>query len=362
MSQTDEHVTDTVSLRADTVSDGEDTDRTPGRPAFRHRPLRTSVVMITHNRRHLLERHLPILLRDPAATEVIVVNDGSRDGTAAFLSELANHHPHLIAVNIPNGGMDNARRTGVDRATGDLLVLMDDDVEPTESMITQHVRQHDQGDVDDVVVVGYMPIGDSAHSGLNLATAAYALDYESVMTRYERDPRRILFDLWNGHVSLPRDAYLRARDGDDTWPREAFFEDRHLGLQLHRLGLVGRFDRELKAYHRHAADLGSFRRNARSMGYGDRLLHERHPDLLGPYDPAEWVEDLALPVRWVVRLGDLPGAEVLTALLERAAELADRAGWNRLADRTARLMRRIELRIGARHRAHDARKGRGHGH
>ncbi len=346
MSRTDQPVRNDIARRAPS--------HLPSRP----RPLRTSVVMITHNRRHLLERHLPILLNDPAATEVIVVNDGSRDGTASFLVELADHHPQLIVVNIANGGMDNARRTGVDRATGDLLVLMDDDVEPTESMITAHVRHHEQGD--DLVVVGYMPIGDSAANGQNLATAAYALDYESVMTRYERDPRRILFDLWNGHVSLRRDDYLQARDGDDTWPRQAFFEDRHLGLQLHRLGLVGRFDRDLKAYHRHAGDLSSFRRNARSMGYGDHLLHERHPDLLGPYDRAECIDDLAFPLRCIVRLGDLPGSEALTAMLEQTARLVDRAGWNRLADRTARLMRRMELRIGARRRSRDARKGRRH--
>jgi glycosyltransferase involved in cell wall biosynthesis len=322
-------------------------------------PLRTSVVMITHNRQHLLERHLPILLADPAATEVIVVNDGSDDGTAAFLADMANHHPQLIAINIENGGMDNARRTGVDRATGDLLVLMDDDVQPTESMITRHVGHHSQGE--NLVVVGYMPVIDSALTDGNLATAAYAVDYERVMSRYERDPRRILLELWNGHVSMRRDAYLRARDGDDTWPRQAFFEDRHLGLQLHRLGLVGRFDRNLKAYHRHAGDLKSFRRNARSMGYGGRLLHERHPDLLGPYDPTEWVDDLAVPLRWIVRLGELPGAEALTAMLERIARLADRAGGNRSADRVARLMRRMELRIGARHRSRDARKGSHHG-
>ncbi len=142
----------------------------------------------------------------------------------------------------------------------------------------------------------------------NVATAAYAHDYESVMARYESDPSRILFDLWNGHISLRRDAYLRACEGDDPWPRRAFYEDRNVGLRLHRLGLVGRFDRELMASHHHVGDLRSFRRIARAMGYGDRLLHERHPDLLGPYDPDEWVDDLALPLRWVVRLGNLPGA------------------------------------------------------
>jgi glycosyltransferase involved in cell wall biosynthesis len=327
--------------------------RATSRRQQRQRPIRTSVVIITHNRRHLLERHLPILLSDPAASEVIVVNDGSRDGTGELLSELAKHHPQLIAVDIANGGPDNARRIGVKRASGDLLVLMDDDVEPTDAMITQHVRRH--GERDDLVVVGYMPIGDTADTQ-NLATAAYSLDYERVMERYERDPRRILFDLWTGHVSLRREAYLKACDGDDKWPRSAFYEDRHLGLQLHRMGLVGRFDRELKAYHRHAGDLSSFRRSARAMGYGDRVLHERHPELLGPYDPTEWVDDLALPLRWIVRLGNIPGAEAMTALLERAARLAGRAGWHRLEDRTARLMRRMELRIGARHRSRDARK------
>ena len=189
-------------IRADEALRNDDPSPVVSSLASTTRPVRTSVVITTHNRRHLLERHLPILLNDPAATEVVVVNDGSSDDTAAFLTELADHHPHLVAVDIPNGGPDNARRLGVQRATGDLVVLMDDDVEPTDSMISRHVGHH--GRRDDLVVVGYMPIGDDGEQ--NVATAAYAHDYESVMARYESDPIRILFDLWNGHISLRRDA------------------------------------------------------------------------------------------------------------------------------------------------------------
>lgn len=307
-----------------------------------------SVVMITYNRCHLLRRHLPILLNDPAATEIVVVNDGSSDGSEDLLTEFARKEPRLVPIHLPNGGMDRARRAGVEAASGELILLMDDDVEPSATLVTDHLARH--VGTDDRVVVGYMPVSRPSGAVLPFAVAAYADDYEQVVQRYEAADENILRDLWNGHVSMPRESFLRARDGDPVWPREAYHEDKHLGMQLRRLGLVGYFDRALIAYHRHGATHDSFRRNARQMGYGERIMHERHPEL-GPFDAsAVGLFGLAPPVRWLVRIGDLPGAAAITAVLAQAAAASGRLGLHTAEDRLARLVRRMELRIGVRQR------------
>src|SRR5262245_22442155 len=60
--------------------------------------------------------------------EVIVVNDGSSDGTAAALDELASREPRLRAIHHPrNRGYGGALRSGFESATKDLIFYTDGD-------------------------------------------------------------------------------------------------------------------------------------------------------------------------------------------------------------------------------------------
>ena len=65
--------------------------------------------------------------------EVIVVNDGSSDGTAQVLEQFASAHiPRLQVLHIPNSGVTNARLTGVRHARGEWIGFVDGDdkIEP----------------------------------------------------------------------------------------------------------------------------------------------------------------------------------------------------------------------------------------
>jgi glycosyltransferase involved in cell wall biosynthesis len=67
-------------------------------------------------------------------TEVVVVNDGSKDGTR---EELQKFGERVLVVDQPNGGLANARNTGVKFATGEFLAWMDADdlVEPNRAAL-----------------------------------------------------------------------------------------------------------------------------------------------------------------------------------------------------------------------------------
>lgn len=60
--------------------------------------------------------------------ELVVVNDGSRDGTGRILADLAREQG-LVIVEQNNGGVSKARNTGLDRASGDYLMFLDADDE-----------------------------------------------------------------------------------------------------------------------------------------------------------------------------------------------------------------------------------------
>lgn len=93
-------------------------------------PMKLSVIMPVYNELQTIE---PILKRVEAvglADEIIVVDDGSVDGTREYLSELAPEFPKVkLYMHDRNRGKGAAVRTGIEHATGDLLLIQDADLE-----------------------------------------------------------------------------------------------------------------------------------------------------------------------------------------------------------------------------------------
>ena len=59
--------------------------------------------------------------------EIIIINDGSKDNTAAVVSEYAKADPRVVLINKENGGVSKARNTGIDVATGEYIAFLDSD-------------------------------------------------------------------------------------------------------------------------------------------------------------------------------------------------------------------------------------------
>lgn len=103
-------------------------------PTSAARPLAVSVVVPVYNERHLIAASLRrvFAVRDPliASLEVIVIDDGSTDGTRQILQRLAASQPEMVLVlHDSNRGKGAALRTGFARASGDVVLVHDADLE-----------------------------------------------------------------------------------------------------------------------------------------------------------------------------------------------------------------------------------------
>jgi glycosyltransferase involved in cell wall biosynthesis len=95
-------------------------------------PDRVSIVVPVYNERAtvaaVVERLLAITL--PIPRDIIIVNDGSRDGTRDVLDGLLTHHPELNIVHVdPNRGKGHAVRLGLTHAKGTIVAIQDADLE-----------------------------------------------------------------------------------------------------------------------------------------------------------------------------------------------------------------------------------------
>jgi GT2 family glycosyltransferase len=209
-----------------------------------------SVVVPTRDRPELLGRFLDAVLADEAATEVVVVVDGSDPETIRLLERVGQGDRRLKITQAPDepaslGRVQRARDHGVSLAESEFVLSMDDDVIAGPGLVAGHARRH--AGREGLVVVGYMPVATprrwpATHAQIDY----YAEAYEHTTRGYAQDSELILRNLWGGNFSVLRADWLRAVDG----PRiSSYLDDKELGLRLLIAGLRGEFDPSLRAEH-----------------------------------------------------------------------------------------------------------------
>ena len=245
-----------------------------------------SVIIPTYNRQARLEKVLAALAQQTVAVddmEVIVVSDGSTDGTDDALGEGRTPMP-VTFLPQENQGVAVARNNGVGAATAELILFIDDDVVPEPECVAVHLDAH-AGTTEPTVIVGPLltPTDLDLEPWVDWEQTMLYKQYHA-MARGEWEPSARQF--YTGNASLPR-ATFRAAGGFDPSFRRG--EDVELAYRLNDAGIPFRFEFRARAFHHASRTYESWLSNATSYGQNDVILwRDRGQQWLMPTVRAEY--------------------------------------------------------------------------
>ncbi len=203
-----------------------------------------SVILPTYNRLDRLQRVLKALENQVFPRdqfEVIVVSDGSTDGTREYMHALKS--PLSITfVEQANQGVAVARNTGLSRASGDLVVFIDDDVIPSPQLIAEHIKCHAE---DNVIVLGPMmtPPDFDMQPWVRWEQSMLMKQYDDMLKgRWSPTARQF----YTGNTSLARRHVIEAGGFDPHFRRA---EDVELAYRLAERGLRFIFNADAVGWH-----------------------------------------------------------------------------------------------------------------
>ena len=206
---------------------------------------RVSIVIPTYNRLQRLKQVIAAVERQTYpldALEVVVVSDGSTDGTHEYLSSLKSPL-NLRFVPQANAGPAAARNNGFRTARGEYILFIDDDVVPSPHMVAEHMRLH--ATRPNLVVLG--PMLNPPDFTLSPWVAWEQAMLEKQYSAMQRgDWTATARQFYTGNTSLPRQVLIQSGGFDERFRRA---EDIELAYRIEKQGVEFCFTIAAVGYH-----------------------------------------------------------------------------------------------------------------
>lgn len=261
-----------------------------------------SVIVPTYNRLKVLLKCLRSLEAQTVAPdnwEVVIVDDGSTDGTAEQIAVLLDES----CLNVHFSRQDHkgpaaARNLGVREALGDLILFIGDDIIATPNLLAGHISWHEKYPARNVAVLGYVtwsPEIEVTPFMHWLENGGPQFSYYELQDKSGQNVHYKYF--YSCNVSLKKRFLLKNGLFDEEFPLAAY-EDTELGYRLVKKGLRIVYNSDAVGYHYHLTSLDDTLHRMERIGE----LRPLYLSKVGVLLPEYWDTPCTYPVRRIISI------------------------------------------------------------
>lgn len=241
-----------------------------------------SVIIPSYNRRALLERALDAYEqqeREGFEFEVVVVDDGSADGTMELLAGHRARSYTLRFAQQANSGPACARNRALGMAAGSLILFAGDDIVPGRRFLRRHWEAHRHHPERDVAIIGRtgwppdMEITATMRHVDGPGAQQFSFHY------FENGAEYDFRHFYTSNLSVKRELLDLEPTYFSTDFTRAAFEDVELSYRLAQHGMRILYEASALAHHYHHYEVAGFFRRQLACGEMAAVLYRKFPVL-----------------------------------------------------------------------------------
>ncbi len=223
--------------------------------------MKLSIVIPSYNGRHLLEKNLPAVFRaleymkrpglpaeGQAFIEIVVVDDGSTDGTQGWLKRI---YPEIRVIrHLYPMRFGKSCNDGVAAASGEIVALLNNDVEPKTDFLIPLLSNFTQ---DNLFAVGCKEV--NFENGKKVFGGRGEMDFRrGLVVHWRPKNQEDVKTMWvsGGSAAFRREIWIKLGGFDELF-KPAYEEDRDLCWQALKSGYELRFEPKAVVVHHHEA-------------------------------------------------------------------------------------------------------------
>ena len=282
-----------------------------------------SVLIPAYNEAMVIENSIRrVLASEQVNVEVIVLDDGSQDGTSDIVRNAFSAEPRVKLLTLENGGKARALNQGLRIARGDIVIALDADTQFEPLTIARLARWFEDEEIG--AIAGNAKVGNR----INLVTRWQSVEYVTSQNL----ERRALASLdaimvVPGAVGAWRKAALDEVGG---YPVDTLAEDQDLTIAIQRMGWRVGYDIEAVAWTEAPESFGALAKQRFRWAFGTLQCLWKHRAILRTRKPAG-LALVGIPQAWVFQIAfalisPLIDAALLVSILGTALRVYQH-GW-----------------------------------
>ena len=241
-----------------------------------------SVVVPTYNRKKVLAKCLAALVEqdfDKSKYEIILIDDGSTDGTDKLIKEVADKALcEVLYLRNDHMGSASARNRGIRSSKGQFILFIDDDIIANPNLIKEHYDWHVRLKKKENAVLGYVTWSSEIKITPFmrwLENGGPQFHFWQIMDKVDIENPRYFY---SANLSLSRE-FLLENEGffSEDFPYAAC-EDTELSYRLYKRGMEIKFNKDAVGYHYNPTNLVKYSRKMVYTGISLSILAEKLPE------------------------------------------------------------------------------------